>query len=85
MNFLQDTCFDFFCKEDIERFLKNVLSSIVHLIYNDIYAYLWLICFYSIFLLLLTLANFLLLVWIRNQLYYITKLVKSMQSDITNT
>jgi hypothetical protein len=64
-----DYCFDFFCKEDIERFLKTTLKSIVTLVYNDVYLYLWIICFYSIFLLLLTLANFLMLIWIRNQIY----------------
>lgn len=69
MEFLKDTCYDFFCKEDIERILRKILESIVRLIYNDIYLYLWIICFYSIFLLLLTLANFLLLISIRNHMY----------------
>jgi hypothetical protein len=74
---LLDSCSDFFCKEDIERFLKRALESIVHLIYNDIYLYLWIICFYSIFLLILTLANFVLLIWIRNQIIIWKKLTSN--------
>ena len=78
---LLNSCFDFFCKEDIERFIKDALDTIVRLIYNDIYLYLWIICFYSIFLLLLTLANFVLLIWIRNQIILFHRLYKFIPSD----
>ena len=67
---LQDSCLDFFQKEDIQRYIKMGMRPIVHIIYNEIYPYIWFICIYNVFLIFLTLANFVLIIWIRNLLKY---------------
>ena len=66
---IRDSCIEFFQKEDIKRYLKEVLRPIVHIIYNEVYPYIWFICIYNVFLIFITLANLLLLLWIRNMLY----------------
>ncbi len=53
---------DFFKNEDIKKNIKETLSPLVHIIYNEIYIYIWCICLYNIFLLLAILANLYLLV-----------------------
>ena len=63
---IRDSCIEFFQKEDIKRYLKEILRPIVHIIYNEVYPYIWFICIYNVFLIFLTLANFMLLLWIRN-------------------
>lgn len=42
-----------FQKEDIQRCLKQLLSSISAIVYDQIYVYIWLMCFYHVFLIFL--------------------------------
>lgn len=67
-SFIQDSCMEFFKKEDIQRYIKDCMSPLVGIIYNEIYPYIWFICIYNVFLIFLTLANFILIIWIRNLL-----------------
>ena len=62
---IRDSCIEFFQKEEIKHYVKEILRPIVQIIYNEVYPYIWLICFYSVFLIFLTLANLGLLLWIR--------------------
>ena len=63
---IRDTCIEFFQKEEIKRCVKEIIRPIVHIIYNEIYPYIWFICMYNVFLIFLTLANLVLLFWIRS-------------------
>jgi hypothetical protein len=59
---------DFFKNEDLSKEVREITKPIVNIIYNEIYIYLWFICFYNVFLLFIILANlFLLLRLINNQ------------------
>ena len=42
-----------FQKEDIQRCLKQLLSSLSAIVYDQIYVYMWLMCFYHVFLIFL--------------------------------
>lgn len=55
-------CFDFFKKEDIKQFIKETIKPFVNIIYNEIYVYVWFICFYNVFLIFITLANLFILI-----------------------
>ena len=50
-----------FQKEDIKRFVKDVLKSVADIVYNEMYPYVWFICFYHVFLLLVIMANLVIL------------------------
>jgi hypothetical protein len=58
---IRDTCIDFFKNEDITRDVKEILKPIVNIVYNEIYVYIWVICFYNVFLTFVILANLFLL------------------------
>ena len=61
MKSIRDTCIDFFKNEDIKRDVKDIIQPIFTMIYNEIYIYLWLICIYHVFFILIVLANLYLL------------------------
>jgi hypothetical protein len=61
MKTFRDTCIDFFQNEDIKNDLTRLLKSSVNVIYNEIYIYIWFICFYNVFLIFIILANLYLL------------------------
>ena len=68
MKSIRDTCLEFFKNEDIKRDVKEVVRPIFTMIYNEIYVYIWLICIYHVFFILIILANFyLLMTLIRKQ------------------
>jgi hypothetical protein len=58
---IRDTCIEYLNKEDIQHDLKEILKPIVSTIYNEIYIYIWLICFYNVVFIFIVLANFILL------------------------
>jgi hypothetical protein len=68
---ITDICMDFFRKEDVQRYAKDIVRPVVNVIYNQIYPYIWTICLYSVFLFFLTLVNLILLVRIQ---YFIVSL-----------
>lgn len=53
MEFDFDNLFDSYAKEQ----LKKISSQVAGLLYNEFYVYLWFICIYSVFLLVLTITN----------------------------
>jgi len=55
MKSFRDTCIDFFQNEDIKNDLTALLKSSVNLIYNEVYIYIWFICFYNVFLIFIIL------------------------------
>ena len=63
----KNTCFEFLKNEDIRREFNEVIRSIVNIVYNELYIYVWFICIYNVFLIFIILANlFLLLRNIKN-------------------
>jgi len=59
--FLNDTFFNIMQSEILKRYTQDLMKPVTSNIYNYIYPYVWIICAYSIFLFILTLANLLLL------------------------
>ena len=57
MKNIRDSCIEFFQNEEIRNNVREILKPIVTIIYNETYLYIWLLCIYSIFLLLIGLAN----------------------------
>ena len=68
MKSIRDTCIEFFQSSDIKRDVKAIIQPIVGIIYNEVYPYLWFLCIYNVFLIFLTLANLIVILWIRNTL-----------------
>jgi hypothetical protein len=61
MKTIKDRCIEFFKNEDIKRDVKEVMHPIVCLVYNEMYIYIWLICFYHVLMIFIILANLYLL------------------------
>ena len=57
MKTIKDRCIEFFKNEDIKRDVKEVMHPIVCLVYNEMYIYIWLICFYHVLMIFIILAN----------------------------
>ena len=62
MKSIRDTCIEFFQNEDIRKDVKEIIRPIGNIVYNEIYLYLWLLCFYNLFLFFIVLAILVLLV-----------------------
>jgi len=73
-----DICLDFFRKEDVQRYAKDIVRPVVNVIYNQIYPYIWTICLYCVFLFFLTLVNLILLARVKYLLELFIKQVPSM-------
>ena len=57
--------------EDIQRNFRKASNAVVTAIYNEMYVYIWFICVYNIFLLIVVAINLYLLVRIwRGGLFY---------------
>ncbi len=69
MKNIKESCINYLYSEDSRKDIKAVLSPIGDLIYNEMYLYIWVICFYSIFLFIAILAN----------LYLLLKILKSLK------
>jgi hypothetical protein len=61
MKNIKEICIEFFHNEDTRKDIKEVLSPLVDIIYNELYVYLWVFCFYNLFLFFIILANLYLL------------------------
>jgi len=64
MQNIKDSCIKFLYNEDSRKDIKAVLSPLGDIIYNEVYVYIWVICFYNIFLFIIILANLYLLLTI---------------------
>ena len=62
MKNIRDTCIEFFQNEDIRTNVREIIKPIATIVYNETYIYIWLLCFYSVFLLVIGLANLFLLI-----------------------
>jgi len=69
MKNIRDSCIQFFQNEDIRKEIRDIISPIVDIVYNELYVYLWVICFYNVFLFFILLAN----------LVFILQLVKQIK------
>ena len=61
MKSIRETFIEFFKNEDLKKDVREVARPIFTMIYNEIYVYIWLICIYHVFFILIILANFYLL------------------------
>jgi hypothetical protein len=61
MKNLKDTCIEFFKNENTRKDLQDIIQPIVSIIYNEVYIYLWVLCFYVVILFIIVLANLVLL------------------------
>ena len=52
---------ELFQKEDMKRVIKDILLSVSTIVYNEMYLYVWFICFYHVFLVFVLLANLVIL------------------------
>lgn len=66
MQKIKDSCIHFFYNEETRKDIKEIMTPISEIVYNEIYVYLWVICFYNIFLFIIILANLYLLLKILN-------------------
>lgn len=65
---MRNVLVDFFKNEDIKRDVKDVIKPVVSFIYDEIYVYVWLICLYNIFFILVVLAILYLLIQLPNKI-----------------
>jgi len=70
MRNIRDTCVEFFQNEDIRKDVKEIAKPIVQIIYNELYPYIWFICFYNVLMIFIILANLFLLLRILSQGHY---------------
>ena len=57
MKNLKDRCIEFLKDKDIRNDMKEIITPLFDMIYNDTYVYIWLICIYNIFLIILIIIN----------------------------
>jgi len=69
---IKKSCIDFFQNEDIKLYVREILKPVVHILYNEIYVYIWIICLYNIFLFFFILASF----------FFIFKIYKNQQNKM---
>lgn len=56
MKTFRDTCLSFLQDEDIRKDIREVIRPVIDIMYNELYVYLWLLCFYNVFLFFMILA-----------------------------
>jgi len=56
MKNIRDVCLDLFKNEDIKRDIRLVIQPLSAFVYNELYLYIWFICLYHIFIILIVLA-----------------------------
>jgi hypothetical protein len=61
MKNIRESFIEFFKSEDSKKNMKEMIKPIGQMIYNEIYIYLWLLCFYHVFFIFIVLANLFLL------------------------
>lgn len=57
MKNIKDSCIEFLNNANTMKEIKDILKPLANSIYNELYIYIWIICFYSIIMFLLILAN----------------------------
>lgn len=74
MKNIRDTCIEFFQNEDIRKDVKEMLKPFVQILYNELYLYIWFICFYNVFFIFIVLVN----------LFLLLKLLRSSKIQISS-
>jgi len=69
MKQLKDICINFLNDVETKKEMYDFLKPVVNSIYNEIYIYIWIICFYNLILFLVILANLFLLLKLINKNY----------------
>ena len=64
-----DTMTNLLQNHNIQTQIKDAVYPIGSMIYNELYLYIWFICIYNVFLLLVILANFFLLIHLLKHSY----------------
>jgi hypothetical protein len=67
MKNIKETCIDFLSNDDTKKEIIHFLRPLTDSIYNELYIYLWVICFFCIVLFIVSLANLFLLLKIFNK------------------
>jgi hypothetical protein len=67
MKNIKDSCIEFLNNANTLKEIKDILKPLTNSIYNELYIYIWIICFYSIIMFLLILANLYVLMNILNK------------------
>jgi hypothetical protein len=78
MKNIRETCIEFFKNEDIRKDVKEMLKPFVQIIYNELYLYIWFICFYNVILIFIILVNLFLLLKLLKK----TKVIQISTFDI---
>jgi len=82
MKSIRDTCIEFFQNEDTRKDMKEILKPLANIVYNEVYLYLWLLCFYNLFLFFIILAILVLLLRVSGQLMNFSKIGGSCTQKI---
>jgi hypothetical protein len=82
MKSIRDTCIEFFQNEDTRKDMKEILKPLANIVYNEVYLYLWLLCFYNLFLFFIILAILVLLLRVSSQLMNFSKISGSCTQKI---
>lgn len=61
MKTIKENCIDLLKNEDIRKDMREMIRPICQIIYNEIYIYIWFICIYNVFFIVLLLFNLFLL------------------------
>jgi len=67
MKNIKETCINFLSNEETKKEIIDFLRPITTTIYNELYIYVWIICFFSVALFIVILANLFLLLKIFNK------------------
>ena len=59
---IRDTFISFLQDADIRKDIREMIKPLIQIMYNEIYVYLWLLCFYNLCLFLVILAILVLLI-----------------------
>lgn len=76
MKSIRESCVEFFQNEEIKKDIREIIKPIIDTIYNEINIYIWIICFYNVFLVFIILANLFLMLRLSNKLSNVTYLEK---------
>jgi len=68
MRTVKDSCIEFLKNEDIRKDIKDIVRPIIQLCYNEIYVYIWCICFYNVVFISIVLLNLFLLIRLLSQI-----------------
>jgi len=57
MGTIKDSFLSFFKDKEMKQNIKEILRPVTDIVYNEIYIYVWCICFFNLFLFIIILVN----------------------------